>query len=101
MTYPTLRERVERCLLDARFRAYGHLLPTRRSGGTFFLVSGVGAEVRVEWWDVTDEDRWGLLMQMRTALERAGWVVTPGRLGLHVAEPEKRSGEEAESPAQL
>ena len=92
-TYPTLRERVECCLLAAGFRAYGLPVPTRGTGGTFYLSSGAGVEVRVEWWDVTDDDRWRLLGEMREALTAAGYVVTPGRLGLFVAEPEKRGGE--------
>lgn len=94
MTYPTLREQIRAVLLAAGFKAREDTLPTAGSGGTFDLVSGVGVEVRVAWWDVTDGQRWDLLGEFRSALDAAGFVVTPGKKGLYVAVPEKRSDEE-------
>ena len=94
VTYPTLREQVRAVLLAEGFKAREDTIPSYNTGGTFDLVSGAGVEVRVAWWDATGAQQWELLGRMRETLDAAGYEVTPGRIGLYVAEPEKRSDEE-------
>ena len=93
-TYPTLREKVKAVLLAAKFKAYEHTIPTRRSGGTFYLKSGVGVAVYIEWWDASNLECRAALLRFAAALRDAGLVVEDRGEALYVAEPEKRSDEE-------
>ena len=87
-TYPTLREKVERCLTGAGFTAYGDQVPHENSGGVFDLTAGVGVQVEVAWWDAGYWDRRALLGRFAAALRDAGFAIEDRGEALYVARPE-------------
>ena len=82
---PTLKQRVTEVLKRAGFTGREDHLPLYDCGGTFEIVAGVGAEVRVQWWDSSPEERRELLERFAVALREAGIKVEDRGEALYVA----------------
>ena len=82
----TLKQEITRVLLAANFKDRETRLPIYDRGGCFEVIAGVGAEVRVAWWDASDWDRRKLLERFAVALEAAGFEVEDRDQALYVAQ---------------
>lgn len=83
----TLKQEITRVLLAAGFKAREDTVPYYGTGGTFEVVAGAGAEVRVAWWDASDEEKRALLERFAVALREAGIETEDRGTGLYVAQP--------------
>jgi len=86
MTYLTLKEHLTAVLERAGFTPREGHLPTLGGGGTFEIISGAGAEVRVAWWDAGEWERRHLLKRFAAALKAAGFGVEDRIEALYVAQ---------------
>ena len=83
---PTLKRRITIALLGAGFSDRETQLPVYDRGGTFEVVPGIGAEVRVAWWDSSADERRQLLERFAVALREAGFEVEDRNEALYVAQ---------------
>lgn len=78
----TLKQRLTDTLEAAGFTSREGHLPVLGGGGTFEIIAGIGAEIRVAWWE---RERRKLLEEFAAALKAAGFTVEDRIEALYVA----------------